>query len=76
VRRRPVAAGAEHPATLDARASLARWTGEAGDPAAARDQFLALLPIREQVLGAGHLATLAARASLARRTKRADQGQC
>ena len=25
--------GAEHPDTLDARANLARWTGEAGDPA-------------------------------------------
>ena len=29
-----------------ARANLAHWTGEAGDAAAARDQFAALLPVR------------------------------
>ena len=38
--------GPEHPDTLTARANLARWTGEAGDPAAARDLFAALLPVR------------------------------
>ena len=37
--------GPEHPDTLTARANLARWTGQAGDPAAARDQFAALLPV-------------------------------
>ena len=36
--------GSEHRDTLAARAHLASWTGEAGDPAA-RDQFAALLPI-------------------------------
>ena len=36
--------GPEHPDTLRARADLARWTGEAGDAAGARDQFAALLP--------------------------------
>ena len=36
--------GPEHPDTLAARASLAYWTGQAGDAAAARDQFAALLP--------------------------------
>ena len=41
---------------------LASWTGEAGDPAAARDQFAALLPVRERVLGPEHPDTLAARA--------------
>ena len=41
--------GPEHPDTLTARASLARWTGQAGDPAAARDQFAELLPVRERV---------------------------
>ena len=41
--------GPEHPDTLAARANLARWTGEAGDAAAARDQFAALLPVRERV---------------------------
>ena len=37
--------GPENPQTLAARVSLARWTGEAGDPAGARDQFADLLPI-------------------------------
>ena len=41
--------GPEHPDTLTAREHLARWTGQAGDPAAARDQFAALLPMRERV---------------------------
>ena len=40
-----------HPRTLGARADLAAWTGEAGDAAGARDQFAALLPIRERVQG-------------------------
>jgi hypothetical protein len=30
--------GPEHPATLTARANLARWTGVAGDAAGARDR--------------------------------------
>ena len=57
--------GPEHPATLAARHSLARWTGEAGDAAGARDQFAALLPVRERVLGAEHPDTLTTRANLA-----------
>jgi Tetratricopeptide repeat len=60
--------GPEHPDTLAARASLAHWTGQAGDPAAARDQFTVLLPVRERVLGPEHPDTLTARASLARWT--------
>ena len=43
-------------------------TGAAGDPAAARDQYTALLPIREEVLGPRHPATLGDRANLARFT--------
>ena len=43
--------GSEHPDTLTARSHLARFTGQAGDAAAARDQFAALLPIKERVLG-------------------------
>jgi hypothetical protein len=35
--------GAEHPDTLADRAEFAYWTGEAGDPAAARDEYAALL---------------------------------
>ena len=57
--------GAEHPVTLADRASLARWTGLAGDAAAARDQLAALLPLRERVSGPEHPATLAARHELA-----------
>ena len=53
------------------RHNLARWTGEAGDPAGARDQFAALLPIREQVLGAEHPDTLNTRMGLASWTGRA-----
>ena len=55
----------EHPATLAARHSLARWTGEAGDAAAARDQLAALLPVEERVLGPEHPATLMDRHGLA-----------
>jgi hypothetical protein len=57
--------GPERPRTLDARHSLACWTGEAGDAAGARDQAAALLPIHEGVLGAEHPDTLTARSNLA-----------
>jgi Tetratricopeptide repeat len=60
--------GAEHPDTLAARHSLARWTGAAGDAARARDQYAALLPIRERILGPEHPLTLATRGELARWT--------
>jgi hypothetical protein len=50
--------GAQHPDTLVVRAQLARWTGEAGDAAGARDQCAALLPISERVLGPEHPDTL------------------
>jgi Tetratricopeptide repeat len=63
--------GPEHPDTLVARANLARWTGEAGDSAAARDQFAALLPLDERVLGPEHPDTLSARGHLAGWTGRA-----
>jgi hypothetical protein len=57
--------GPEHPDTLTARGGLARWTGNAGDAAGARDQLAALLPIRERVLGPEHPGTLMARHNLA-----------
>jgi hypothetical protein len=60
--------GPEHPDTLTARANLAYWTGQAGDPVAARDQLAALLPARERVSGPEHPDTLTARANLARWT--------
>lgn len=59
------ALGAEHPETLIVRAGFARWTGEAGDTTAARDQYAALVPVCEKVLGAGHPQARAARAGLA-----------
>ncbi|WP_396697365.1 LuxR C-terminal-related transcriptional regulator [Microbispora tritici] len=58
----------EHPDALATRSSLARWTGEAGDAAAARDQYAALLPIIERVHGPEHPDALATRSSLARWT--------
>jgi hypothetical protein len=58
--------GAEHPDTLTVRHGLAHWTGAAGDPASARNQFSALLTIYERLLGIDHPDTLAARHSLAR----------
>ena len=57
--------GPEHPDTLVARRDLARWTGEAGDPAAARDQSAALLPVIERISGAEHPDTLVVRSNLA-----------
>jgi Tetratricopeptide repeat len=57
--------GAEHPDTLTDRANLAFFTGQAGDPAEARDQYAALLPVREKVSGAEHPDTLTDRGNLA-----------
>jgi hypothetical protein len=54
------------------RGNLARWTGEAGDAAAARDQFAALLPVHEQALGPEHPSTRKTRDYLARWTKKAS----
>jgi tetratricopeptide repeat protein len=64
--------GPEHPETLITRSQLARWTGEAGDAAGARDQVAALLPILERVLGPGHPNILSAEANLAYWTRQAD----
>ena len=50
--------GPDHPDTQVARFNLAYWTGRAGDAAAARDQFAALLPVRERVSGPDHPDTL------------------
>ena len=46
----------------------ARLTGEAGDSAGARDQYRALLPVRERLSGPEHPSTLDARSGLARWT--------
>ena len=60
--------GAEHPRTLTARHYFAHWTGEAGDAAAARDVYAALLPVRVRVSGREHPDTLSDRYELARWT--------
>jgi hypothetical protein len=66
--------GAEHPDTLADRGNLASWTGEAGDAAGARDQFAALLPIRERVSGSEHPDTRATRNNLAYWAEKAGEG--
>jgi Tetratricopeptide repeat len=60
--------GAEHPDTLRARANLARWTGDAGDPVAARDELATLLSVEEGALGPEDPNTLITRHILARWT--------
>ncbi|HET7016826.1 MAG TPA: tetratricopeptide repeat protein, partial [Streptosporangiaceae bacterium] len=49
---------------LTLRHNLAFWTGEAGDPATARDQLTTLLPIRERILGPQHPETVITRREL------------
>jgi hypothetical protein len=65
----------EHPHALRTRDNLARWTGEAGDAAAARDQLANLLPIRERVQGAEHPDTLSARHNLASWTEEVGEAE-
>jgi hypothetical protein len=71
--RRGEVSGANHPATLTDRANLACWTGMAGDAAAARDQYAALVPVIERVSGAQHHEAVATRANLARWTSQAEK---
>jgi hypothetical protein len=59
------AIGPDHPDTLAAHVSLVWWTGEAGEPAAARNLVSDLLPHLERVLGPDHPQTLVARSYLA-----------
>ena len=63
--------GPEHPDILTTRGELARFTGEAGDAAAARVLLAEVLPVEERVLGPEHPFTLADRRELARWTERA-----
>ena len=64
-RARELVSGPDHRQNFAVRADLARWTGDAGDPAAARDQFAALVFVRVRVSGPEHPETWAARHSLA-----------
>ncbi|OHV05264.1 hypothetical protein BKN37_06280 [Mycobacterium talmoniae] len=58
----------EDPAVLTARSYLAYYTGTAGDPAAARDQYSNLLPLRRKVSGLTHRDTWSDLVALARFT--------
>ena len=62
---------AREEAELADREVRARSTGRQGDPAGARDQFAALLPVRERVSGAEDPETLTVRAGVALWTGRA-----
>jgi hypothetical protein len=66
--------GPDSPDTLVTRKELAYWTGCAGDAAAARDQFAALLPSYERILGPEHAETLAVWYQLAHWTALAVDG--
>jgi hypothetical protein len=57
--------GPDHPGAIATRGHLARWLGEAGQPAQAAAQYTDLLADRLRVLGADHPGTLTARANLA-----------
>jgi hypothetical protein len=57
--------GPEHRHSLLARSNLAYLTGEAGDPAGARDLYAELAPVCLRVLGAEHPDTVLARHNLA-----------
>ena len=59
-----------HPATPDVRANLACCTRLARDPAGARDQYAALLPVRKKILATEHPGT---RANLAHWTAQANR---
>ncbi|MGY4769769.1 exopolysaccharide biosynthesis polyprenyl glycosylphosphotransferase (plasmid) [Kribbella sp. CWNU-51] len=57
--------GSDDPTVLMARARVARWLGQSGDLAGARDLFTQLLPAQERTLGSEHPETLSASAGLA-----------
>ncbi|MGW4909974.1 tetratricopeptide repeat protein [Streptomyces sp. NPDC004270] len=57
--------GPDHRATLNTRQGLARWRGEAGDPAGAASGFAEVLDDRLRVLGPDHPDTLTARHEVA-----------
>ena len=67
-RRSDDAYGPEHPQTLAALFKLANYTGYAGDEAGARDQYAALLPVRERASGPEDPDTLSDRGDFARWT--------
>ena len=62
-----------HHRTLQRRHNLAGWTGQAGEPAKARDLFADLVPDVARVLGADHPTTLITRGNLAHWTGQAGE---
>lgn len=60
----------DDPLLLDVEQEFAFWTGESGEPAAARDRFAVLVPRCERILGPNHRDTLIGRINLARWTGR------
>ncbi len=69
----PSVSGCLAPTTRRRWPSAPTTRGRRGDAAGARDQYAALLPIRERVLGPDHRDTLAARDNLAYWTGEADR---
>jgi hypothetical protein len=67
---------ADHPYTLRIRSGLAQWTGEAGEPGGARDQYAALIPDLERVLGPDHPNTQADSRALFRWSQEANNPKC
>jgi hypothetical protein len=77
---RPVRRAAAHPradpgppTTLAAGHELARWTGQAGNAAGARDQYAAMLPMRERAQRPDHPDTLTVRHELVQWTGQAEK---
>ena len=69
---RPAVTAADHAVAAHGNVTATAWrTGMTGDAAGARDQFAALLPVRERVSGPEHPGTLTARSNLARWTGQA-----
>jgi len=66
--------GLNHRVTLATRRQLARFTGEAGDPAGARDMIAALLPDWERVCGPDHASNVAIREALDHWARQAERG--
>ena len=56
--------GPAHPDTLATRQELAYFTARAGDPADARNQYAALLPVLDRIDGPQHRRTIAVRTEL------------
>ena len=67
--------GPEDPDTLGARASIAFWTGAAGDAATAREQLAAVLPLQETILGPDHPFTVTTQATLDYWTRQAKTAE-